>query len=180
MLAARSSSKTWLLWSNGDLAENCQGGIVLFCLSDHCAYLLLLIDTCYITKLSYSLPPPPTMCLLQEKVYAKTLIIIWENESRSKIENLTWSFIRNCEIGILVPDKFYIWIGHLFGGRGSTADDIFCLFTYLIICILYELIAVITCPWTNYTLVKQVGDDGDDKRKERSGGFFSALRRAHH
>lgn len=27
---------------------------------------------------------------------------------------------------------------------------------------------------------RQVGDDGDDKRKEKSGGFFSALRRGHH
>ncbi|XP_042003230.1 serine/threonine-protein kinase STY46-like [Salvia splendens] len=29
-------------------------------------------------------------------------------------------------------------------------------------------------------IAKEVGDDGDDKRKERPGGFFSALRRAHH
>ncbi|KAL0365710.1 UNVERIFIED_CONTAM: Serine/threonine-protein kinase STY46 [Sesamum angustifolium] len=27
---------------------------------------------------------------------------------------------------------------------------------------------------------KEVGDDGEDKRKEKSGGFFSALRRGHH
>ncbi|KAL3613920.1 Serine/threonine-protein kinase sty46 [Castilleja foliolosa] len=27
---------------------------------------------------------------------------------------------------------------------------------------------------------KEVGDDGDDKRKEKSGGFFSALRRGNH
>ncbi|EYU37994.1 hypothetical protein MIMGU_mgv1a003777mg [Erythranthe guttata] len=27
---------------------------------------------------------------------------------------------------------------------------------------------------------KEVGDDGDDKRKDKSGGFFSSLRRGHH
>ncbi|KAL3843336.1 hypothetical protein ACJIZ3_000739 [Penstemon smallii] len=27
---------------------------------------------------------------------------------------------------------------------------------------------------------KEVGDDGEDRRKEKSGGFFSALRRGHH
>ncbi|KAL3514960.1 hypothetical protein ACH5RR_021862 [Cinchona calisaya] len=29
-------------------------------------------------------------------------------------------------------------------------------------------------------IAKEVGDDGEDRRKEKSGGFFSALRRGHH
>ncbi|XP_022896680.1 serine/threonine-protein kinase STY46-like isoform X1 [Olea europaea var. sylvestris] len=29
-------------------------------------------------------------------------------------------------------------------------------------------------------IAKEVGDDGEDRRKEKSGGFFSALRRVHH